>query len=165
MKKIVAFLLMFSIFVFCLPQVAFANSPGPNLDGTYEPQPGWVIFIIVLYLVIIAFTCFVEWLVCIPFEMHYVYSGVIIATNVTTQIIMHFLQRLLMAVFSMSIIDAIACYILTVTILEVAVVISEFLIYRKKILGYSIQSLLLYVLSANAASAFGGILLLILIIF
>ena len=165
MKKVVSILLIFVIVFFFLPQLAYANSPGPNLDGTREPTPGGVALIISLYLIIIAFTCLVEWLVCIPFKLHYVYTKTILVTNVITQVIMHFLEWLLMAVFPMNFIDAISWYILTVTILEVAVVVSEFFIYRKKILGYSIQSHLFYVLSANAASAFGGLLLLLFIIF
>lgn len=165
MKKVVSILLIFVIVFFFLPQLAYANSPGPPLDGTREPTPGGVIRIISLYLIIIAFTCLVEWLVCIPFKLHYVYTKTIILTNLTTQVIMHFLEWLLMAVLSTNFLDAIASYIFTVTVLEVAVVISEFLIYRKKIPGYSVQSHLFYVLSANAASAFGGLLLLLLIIF
>ena len=165
MKRIITILLMFSILLLFLPQTVFANAPGPNLDGTREPTPGGVALIISLYLIMIAFTCLVEWLVCIPFKLHYAYTKTIILTNLTTQIIMHFLEWLLMSVLSTNFLAAIASYLFTVTVLEIAVVISEFLIYRKKILGYSIQSHLFYVLSANAASAFGGLLLLLFIIF
>lgn len=164
MKKLVAILLMFSILLIFLPQTALANSPGPNLDGTREPTPGGVALIISLYLIIIAFTCFVEWLVCIPFKLHYVHTKTIILTNLITQVIMHILEWLLMAVLPLTAFDFIGWYVFTVTILEIIVIISEFLIYRKKILGLSTQSYLLYVLSANAASAFGGLLLLMIIL-
>lgn len=164
MKKIVAVFLLLCMMSCLLPLQAHANSPGPNLDGTYETQPGWVVFVIVLYLIVMAFTCFVEWLVCIPFKLHYMYSKTIIVTNVITQVIMHFLEWLLLAVAPARGLDLIAWYILIITVLEIAVFVSEYLIYRKKILYLSRWTCLFYVLSANAASAFGGIILLMLIL-
>jgi hypothetical protein len=158
MKRIVVILLMLSILLVFLPQVAFANSPGPKFDGSVDPKPATIITVVVGYVLIVGFTCFVEWLVSIPFKMHEECAKVILLTNVLTQVVMHALELLFllaMAVFPIVWLT----FPIVVFALEIIVYFSEFLIYKDKMLGFPTWQIFLYTMLANTASLLLGLLI------
>ena len=162
MKRLIAILLCI-LSVYCLAVPAFANAPGPNLDGTYDLPLTWLILLIIVYVIIIAFTCFVEWLVAKPFGLQEFYGKWIVITNIVTQIVMHILELCALSLYPDSIPLAI-WYPLIVVMLEILITIAEFSIYRKIFAGFSTKACLLYTACANAASAIGGLLLLMITI-
>lgn len=158
MKRLITVLLcILSVLYLVVP--AFANAPGPNLDGTHEVSPFWIISLIIVYLIIVAVTCFVEWLVSIPFLLHYIHTRAIIVTNLVTQVVMHLLEYVT-ALLMPENIYFLEWYPVTVIVLEVFVYISEYLIYCKVRPGVSRKKLLLYTVCANTASLALGLLLL-----
>ena len=85
MKRIISIFLICLVLLIYLPQLAFANSPGPNLDGNIDTSQAWIIGSVLIYLLIIGFTCLVEWLVSIPFAMHRECAKIILVTNILTR--------------------------------------------------------------------------------
>lgn len=162
MKRLIIILLCI-LPVSCLIVPAFANSPGPNIDGTYDVNPVWIIALIIIYSIIVAFTCVVEWLVAKPFHLRDSYGKWIVLTNVVTQIVMHILELVSLPLCPDTV-PVVVWYSVIVVLLEILVVMTEFLIYRRKFAGVTKKECLLYTLCANAASAIGGLLLLMIII-
>ena len=162
MKRIVVILLMLSILLVFLPQVAFANSPGPNLDGTSNRSPAWLFNVLVIYLLIVGITCLIEWLVSIPFGMHKECAKLILITNIITQLVMHFLEFVFLMVTAST---GGVFYWVTVPLfvvgLEIVVYVSEYFIYHSKMLGFPTWSILLYTICANTASLVLGVLIIL----
>ena len=160
MKVKIAFLAMFTMLLSFLPQFVFANSPGPNLDGNFTRSPGWIVGVVVIYCLIVAFNCLLEWVVSIPFQMHKECCKIILITNFVTQIAMHSLEVIL---FFLTTGTGGALYWMTVPFtiiaLEIVVYITEFFVYRHKMLGFPTWSILLYTICANTASLVLGLLI------
>lgn len=160
MKKVIPVLLLFILLFVFLPQVAFANSPGPNLDGTSNRSPTWLFNVLVIYLLIVGFTCLIEWLVSIPFGMHKECAKLILITNIITQLVMHFLEYLFLMLTAST---GGVLYWVTVPLfvvgLEIVVYVSEYFIYHNKMLGFPTWSILLYTICANTASLVLGVLI------
>lgn len=143
---------------------AFANAPGPNLDETFGSRPFQdviAILLIVFYVILIAFTCLIEWLVSVPFGMHRECFKLIVITNVISQVAMHLLE---VAFF----LTALATgglfgmfYPVVLIALEIIVFASEFVIYHNKMLGFPTWQILLYTILANTASLVLGLLLIL----
>ena len=158
MKRVIPVLLLFILLFVFLPQVAFANSPGPDLDGNVDPKPATIITVVVVYLMIVGFTCLVEWLVSIPFKMHEECAKLILVTNVLTQVVMHALELLFLWVMAALPIVWITFPILLFS-LEIIVYFSEFFIYKEKMLGFTTWQIFLYTVLANTASLLLGLLI------
>ena len=158
MKKIFSILLIFAILMIILPHVAHANSPGPDLDGNVDPKPATIITVVVVYMMIMGFTCLVEWLVSIPFKMHEECAKLILVTNVLTQVVMHALELLFLWVMAALPIVWITFPILLLS-LEIIVYFSEFFIYKEKMLGFPTWQIFLYTMLANTASLVLGLLI------
>lgn len=158
MKKVTSVLLIFIMLFLLLPQVVNANSPGPNLDGSIDTSPAWIIGPVLIYLLIIGFTCLVEWLVSIPFAMHRECAKIILVTNILTQIGMHLLEVVYLALTAVPAAFWLAFPAFIVT-LEIVVYATEFFIYYKKMLGFPTWSIILYTICANTASLVLGLLI------
>lgn len=158
MKKVTSVLLIFIMPFLLLPQVVNANSPGPNLDGSIDTSPAWIIFQVLIYLLIIGFTCLVEWLVSIPFAMHRECAKIILVTNILTQIGMHLLEVVYLALTAVPAAFWLA-FPAFIVILEIIVYATEFFIYYKKMLGFPTWSIILYTICANTASLLLGLLI------
>ena len=160
MKRIISIFLICLVLLIYLPQLAFANSPGPNLDGTSNRSPTWLFNVLVIYLLIVGFTCLIEWLVSIPFGMHKECAKVILITNIITQLVMHFLEFLFLMLTAST---GGVLYWVTVPLfvvgLEIVVYVSEYFIYHNKMLGFPTWSILLYTICANTASLVLGVLI------
>lgn len=158
MKKVTSVSLIFIMLFVLLLQVVNANSPGPNLDGSIDASPAWIIGPVLIYLLIIGFTCLVEWLVSIPFVMHRECAKIILVTNILTQIGMHLLEVVYLALTAVP-----AAFWLVfpafIVILEIIVYATEFFIYYKKMLGFPTWSIILYTICANTASLLLGLLI------
>ena len=159
MRKRISVFLLLALLVCCMADAVYANSPGPNLDGSSDPNPIFVIGLVVIYVLIIGFTCLVEWLIAIPFALHRQYAKTIIATNLVTQIVMHLLEILSVSIAPPTS-SFVVWYVIVVLLLEILVLMVEFLIYRKRIPEVPARHLLQYTVCANTASLLGGILLL-----
>ena len=159
MRKWITLFLSLTLTVCFLPFLAYANSPGPNPEGIFEVNGTYRILLVLVYGIIIGFTCLAEWLAAIPFCLHQLYGKTIIVTNVVTQIIMHLLELMSIAVMPDGAVPLV-WFSITVLVLEILVFVSEFFIYRRKIPGLSQPYLLAYTVCANCASLLGGLLLL-----
>ena len=162
MKKVTSVLLIFIMLFVLLPQVVNANSPGPNLDGTVDTSAAEIVSLVVIYVfvyvLIVGFTCFIEWLVSIPFGMHKECAKIILVTNVLTQIGMHLLEIGYLAVTAVPAAFWLA-FPAFIVILEIIVYATEFFIYYKKMLGFPTWSIILYTICANSASLLLGLLI------
>lgn len=151
-------LICFSLCLFLNP--AFAATSMEDTQPIID-SPEDVIGVIIEGTVIFGFFCFLEWLVSIPFKMHEECKKVIILTNIFTQLILHLIEFLFVAMYA----EFVGFFFwLTIPILigiEIMVVIIEFFIYYKKMLGFSTLSIYLYTICANAASLLLGLLIII----
>jgi hypothetical protein len=158
MKKVTSVSLIFIMLFVLLPQVVNSNSPGPNLDGSIDTSPAWIIGPVLIYLLIIGFTCLVEWLVSIPFAIHRECAKIILVTNILTQIGMHLLEVVYLALTAVPAAFWLA-FPAFIVILEIIVYATEFFIYYKKMLGFPTWSIILYTICANTASLLLGLLI------
>ncbi len=158
MKSLVSCVLIVLIVMLCLPQVAYANSPGPSIDGSYDTSPALVIGIVIIYCLVVGFTCLVEWLVSIPFKMHKECARIIIVTNILTQIGMHLLEFGYLAAAAVPAAFWVGLP-LFIVMLEVIVYATEFFVYYKKMLGFPTWQILLYTILANTTSLILGLLI------
>lgn len=162
MRRLFAITIGF-LFVFVLtPQLAYANSPGPNLDGSFD-RPIFsalsaVGTFILIYLLVTGFTCFIEWLVSVPFGMNSECKKVILITNAITQFVMHLLEVAFLAVTAVPGAFWLA-FPVFIVILEILVYVTEFMVYRDKMLGFPTWQILLYTILANTASLMLGLLI------
>lgn len=99
----------------------------------------------------IILTCGVEWIVGKLFDLTRLVGKLILVTNMVSQIIMRILFVILYSILPQ--------YVLVMVILEVLVYVGEFAVYRLKVDYISMKKCALYVVIANTASLFLGILL------
>ena len=160
MKRCIAaaFALLLMLCVCALP--VSANAPGPLEFG--EPAPVNPL-VIALFLVIsvpgVALTVVVEWLICKPFGIGRQYKKLVVWTNLTTQIILRMLQLFTFPLRPNGM-SASVWGVIYLTVLELFVYLSEFLIYNWRIRDVSWKKCLYYTVTANTASLIAGLLVL-----
>lgn len=152
------------VFVLCfMPVTASANSPGPNIDGTFDTNPVWVALILLITIGGIVFSCTMEWLVAVAFSLARAYEKKILLINLASQIIMRAAQYGL-SLMRPDGIPVLVWYGIYVAILEVLVYVGEYLIYRRIMTSISRKYCLIYTIAANTASLVGGLIMLMIIL-
>lgn len=114
-----------------------------NIDTNFNAF-GMFLYV-VLSVAGVVFTCFVENIIALPFDLWKMHHRLILGTNILSQVLMRLLHILLYGwVFNR--------YVWTVVVLEILVYSGEFLIYRKKMKDVSRKRILWYTVTANTAS-------------
>ena len=163
LRPLFLFVLTTLLLIPFFPLTASANAPGPNLDGSVETSPLLIALFVFVSIVGIVFTCFVERLIAKPFGLREEYGKQIIFINIVTQIVMRMLQLWLPGVAPNGM-WLIAWYVICVIVLEILVFVTEFLVYCRIMRNVTQKHICMFTLSANALSAFGGLLLLLFVI-
>ena len=137
---------------------AFAADTMDDIQPIVDSPEG-VVGVILEGTFLFGFFCLFEWLVSIPFKMANEYGKLILVINLFTQILLHLAEFLFLtlhtqlALFTFFFMSPIFIGV------EIAVVILEFFIYYKKMLGFSTLSIFLYTICANSASLLLGLLI------
>lgn len=121
----------------------------------------------VLFLIVgilgIALTCWLERLVSLPFGLKKDYGKLIVRTNIVSQMLMRAAQGL--AAYAPLGRGSILPYVFLIILLEILVYLCEFLFYRRRMVTVSWKRCLLYTVTANTVSLLGGLALLYVIFF
>ena len=152
MKKIITVLLILCFGVIFLTSFVYAATPGGEESVAIIDEPQDLIGLAIEGTVIIAFFCFLEWLISIPFQMHEECKRVIFLSSALTQLLLYTLMvvyLLLIDYFG----DPWSRYMLHVLHFAVFMpYIVKYLIYKEKMLGFTTRQVLLYTFLANSAS-------------
>lgn len=122
-----------------------------RLEMETAQGPMLVLLYILMSIVGLVLTCFVEWFIGAAFRLTRAYTRLIVLTNVISQAAM---RILFIPLYSL-----LPNYMMLTVLLEILVYAGEFIAYRflaKNVPGYK---WLLYVLAANTASVLAGLLL------
>ena len=125
------------------------NSDSLQMD-TYVSAAAWL-FYIILSILGLVLTCFVEAVVGALFRLYTAYGDTILKVNACSQIAMRILFLILYCL--------IPRYVLLMVLLEILVYVGEYIVYRKTLYGVTGKKCLWYVLTANTASLLLGLLL------
>ena len=158
MKNVTTILFVFYIFLCFLLSPAFATQSMEDIQPIIDSKEG-VIGVIIEGTVLFGFFCLFEWLVSIPFKMANEYGKLIVVTNLFTQVILHLLEFLFFTLHTKLVGYLFLLLVPIVVCLEILVVILEFFIYHKRMLGFSTRSIFLYTICANSASLLLGLLI------
>jgi hypothetical protein len=111
----------------------------------------------------IIWTCFIEWLVALSFDVVRKYSRLTVIVNIVSQLIMRVGQMLLLNV--MYVFDIILVYLGMILLLEILVYLGEFLLYTRLMKDVSWKRCFAYTVCANTASLISGLLLFSIVLF
>lgn len=157
MKLITVIILVLSVSLLLLFP-AFAADTMDDIQPIVDSPEG-VIGVIMEATVLFGFFCLFEWLVSIPFKMANEYGKLILITNLFTQVIFHVLVFLFLTLHTQLALFLFLVMSPIFLVVEIGVVILEFFIYYKKMLGFSTRSIFLYTICANSASLLLGLLI------
>lgn len=122
-----------------------------------------VIIFLVIGLLGMLWTCIVERVVALAFHEIGRYSGLIVATNVVSQLLMRIGQTVILWLLGRFGQDL--SFFWLVFVLEAIVYLCEYLFYHRKMQDVSWQRCLMYTVCANTASAATGLLLMSILFF
>ncbi len=152
MKKIISILLVLCFGIIFLSNSALATTPEEDANMAIINGTEDLIGLAIEVFVILAFFCFLEWLISIPFKMHEECKKLIVLTSVLTQIAM---CTLLVVYFLLLEYCSYACIMILPRFLRFIVFMPylvKFLIYKEKMLGFTTKQVLIYTILANTAS-------------
>lgn len=116
---------------------------------SYESGVGIILYIL-LGIIGLIFTCWVEWLAALPFKLVRWYGSLIAMTNLVSQILMRVSFVVLYDLFYWN-------YYVALLVFEVLVYTGEFLFYRWRMRDVSWKKCLAYTVTANSVSLILGI--------
>ena len=163
MKRYVAVFILLLVLCVCAAPVS-ANALGPSEFGKPFPvNPLLIALFVAISAACIVLTVIVEWLIGKSLGIGRQHKKLIIWTNVTIQIILRILQLFTFSLLPNGM-SAVAWGAIYLTALVLFVYLSEFLIYNWRMRDVSWKKCLLYTVTANTASLFAGLLLLIILL-
>ena len=152
MKKIISVLLVFCFAIIFLSNTVWAAAFEEEAIVAFLDDPEEWIGLAIEATVIIAFFCFLEWLVSIPFKMHEEYKKLIVLSSVLTQIAMYTLLLVYLLLLD-SCGDAWLRFLPRVLRFIVFMpYVVKYLIYKEKMLGFTTKQVLLYTILGNTAT-------------